>query len=173
MNYWGMLTQPLVKIFIATPKRQIVPREMIGKIIFVTVKEKSIWGIKEEWIISKEKIRISNIEKTIIDCLTFPQYCGGITEIAKGIWMAKDKLDYKTLLNYANRRNKNVVAKRLGYLLELLNIGDSNIMLKLKRYVKDSYDLFDPTLSIKKINKNSWRLIDNIGQKQIKNIIRF
>jgi predicted transcriptional regulator of viral defense system len=46
-------------------------------------------------------------------------------------------------------------------------------MLKLKRYVKDSYDLFDPTLSIKKINKNSWRLIDNIGQKQIKNIIRF
>ena len=173
MNYWGMLTQPLVKIFIATPKRQIVHREMIGKIIFVTVKEKSIWGIKEEWIISKEKIRISNIEKTIIDCLTFPQYCGGITEIAKGIWIVKDKIDYKTLINYVNKQNKNVVAKRLGYLLELLNIGDSNIMLKLKRYVKDSYDLFDPTLSIKKINKNSWRLIDNIGQKQIKNIIRF
>jgi predicted transcriptional regulator of viral defense system len=194
MNYWGMLTQPLINIFIATSKRQIVPREMIGKMIFVTVKEKSIWGIKEEWINSKEKIRISNIEKTIIDCLTFPQYCGGITEIAKGIWIAKDKLDYKILLNYVNRNNKNVakdkldykillnyvnrnnknvVAKRLGYLLELLNIGDSNIVLELKKYVKDRYDLFDPTLSIKRINKNSWRLIDNVGQKQIKNIIRF
>ncbi|MCK4308814.1 MAG: hypothetical protein KAW42_02435, partial [Candidatus Atribacteria bacterium] len=65
------------------------------------------------------------------------------------------------------------VAKRLGYLLELLNIGDSNIILELKKYVKDRYDLFDPTLSIKRINKNSWRLIDNVGQKQIKNIIRF
>lgn len=173
MNYWGMLTQPLIKIFITTPKRQIVPREMIGRMIFITVKENSIWGIKEEWINSKEKIRISDIEKTIIDCLTYPQYCGGITEIAKGIWMAKDKLDYKTLLNYANRYNKNVVAKRLGYLLELLNIGDSNIILELKKYVKDRYDLFDPTLSIKRINKNSWRLIDNVGQKQIKNIIRF
>jgi len=146
---------------------------MIGKMIFVTVKEKSIWGIKEEWINSKEKIRISNIEKTIIDCLTFPQYCGGITEIAKGIWIVKDKLDYKTLINYVNRQNKNVVAKRLGYLLELLNIGDSNIILELKKYVKDRYDIFDPTLSIKRINKNSWCLIDNVGQKQIKNIIRF
>ncbi len=103
MNYWGMLTQPLIKIFIATPKRQNVPREMIGRMIFITVKENSIWGIKEVWIDNKEKIRISNIEKTIIDCLTYPQYCGGITEIAKGIWLAKDKPDYKTLLNYADK----------------------------------------------------------------------
>jgi len=73
---------------------------MIGKMIFVTVKEKSIWGIKEEWINNKEKIRISNIEKTIIDCLTYPQYCGGITEISKGIWIVKDKIDYKILANY-------------------------------------------------------------------------
>jgi len=77
------------------------------------------------------------------------------------------------LLNYVNRQNKNVVAKRLGYLLELLNIGDSNVILELRKYVKDRYDLFDPTLSIKRINRNSWRLIDNVGQKQIKNIIRF
>ena len=173
MNYWGMLTQPLIKMFVATPKRQIVPREIIGRMIFVIVKEKSIWGIKEEWINSKEKIRISNIEKTIIDCLTYPQYCGGITEIAKGIWIVKDKIDYKILVNFVNRQNKNVVAKRLGYLLELLNIGGLNIILELKKYVKDRYDLFDPTLSIKKINKNSWHLIDNVGQKQIKNIIRF
>ena len=173
MNYWGMLTQPLIKIFIATPKRQIIPREMIGKMIFVAVKEKYIWGIKEEWINNKEKIRISNIEKTIIDCLTYPQYCGGITEIAKGIWIVKDKIDYKILVNFVNRQNKNVVAKRLGYLLELLNIGGLNIILELKKYLKDRYDLFDPTLSIKRMNKNSWRLIDNVGQKQIKDIIRF
>jgi len=173
MNYWGMVTQPLIKIFIATPKRQVVPREMKEKMIFITVKENSIWGIKEEWIERKEKIRISDIEKTILDCLTFPQYCGGITEIAKGIWIVKDKLDQKKLLNYVNIFNKNVVAKRLGYLLELLNIGNSNIRLELKKYVKDRYDLFDTTLSVRRVNKNSWRLIDNVGQKQIKNIIRF
>lgn len=173
MNYWGMLTHPLINIFIATPKRQIIPQEMIERMIFITVKEKSIWGIKEVWINNKEKIRISNIEKTIIDCLTYPQYCGGITEIAKGIWIVKDKIDYKILINYVNRQNKNVVAKRLGCLLEILNISDKDIILELKKFVKDRYDLFDPTLSLKRINKNGWRLIDNVGQKQIKNVIRF
>jgi predicted transcriptional regulator of viral defense system len=173
MNYWGMLTQPLLKIFIATPKRQVVPKEMKGKMIIITVKENSIWGIKEEWIERKEKIRISDIEKTIIDCLTFPQHCGGITEIAKGIWIMKEKIDQKKLLSYVKRQKKNVVAKRLGYLLEILNIGDSDSYFELKKYVKDRYDLFDPTLSFKRINKNNWRLIDNVGQKQIKDTIRF
>jgi len=173
MNYWGMLTQPLLKIFVATPKRQVVPKEMKGKMIIITVKENSIWGIKEEWIERKQKIRISDIEKTIIDCLTFPQHCGGITEIVKGIWIVNKKIDQKKLLSYIKRQEKKVVAKRLGYLLELLNIGDSDIILELKKYVKDRYDLLDPTLSFKRINKNNWRLIDNVGQKQIKDMIRF
>ena len=173
MNYWGMLTQPLLKIFVATPKRQVVPKEMKGKMIIITVKENSIWGIKEEWIERKQKIRISDIEKTIIDCLTFPQHCGGISEIAKGIWIVNKKIDQKKLLSYIKRQEKKVVAKRLGYLLELLNIGDSDIILELKKYVKDRYDLLDPTLSFKRINKNNWRLVDNVGQKQIRDTIRF
>jgi predicted transcriptional regulator of viral defense system len=168
-----MLTQPLIKIFVATPKRQVVPREMKGKMIFVTVKKDSIWGIKAEWVERKEKIRISDIEKTIIDCLTFPQYCGGITEIAKGIWIVKEKIDQKKLLSYVKRQEKNVVAKRLGYLLEILNIGDSDLYLELKKYLKDRYDLLDPNLSFKRINKNHWRLIDNFGQQQIKDLVRF
>jgi len=173
MNYWRMLTQPLLKIFIATPKRQVVPREMKDKMIFITVRENTIWGIKEEWIERKEKIRITDIEKTIIDCLTFPQHCGGITEIAMGIWIVKEKIDQKKLLSYVKKQNKNVVAKRLGYLLEILNIGDSNIYFELKKYIKDRYDFLDPTLSFKRVNKNNWRLIDNVGQKQIKDIVRF
>ena len=173
MNYWGMLTQPLLKIFVATPKRQVVPREMKGKMIFVTVKENSIWGIKEEWIERKEKIRISDIEKTMIDCLTFPQHCGGITEIAKGIWIVKEKINQKKLLSYVKKQDRNVVAKRLGYLLEILDIDDSDMYFELQKYVKDRYDLLDPTLSFKRINKNSWRLVDNVGQKQIKDLVRF
>ena len=105
MNYWGMLTQPLMKIFVATPKRQIVPREMKGKMIFVTVRENSIWAIIEEWIERKEKIIISDIEKTIIDCLILPHYCGGITEIAKGIWIIKEKINTMKLLDYI-KKNK-------------------------------------------------------------------
>jgi hypothetical protein len=43
-----MLTQPLLKIFVASPKRQTVPKQMKDILIFICIKEKFIWGIKEE-----------------------------------------------------------------------------------------------------------------------------
>jgi len=173
MHYWGMLTQPLLKIFLATPKRQIVPKEMKEKIIFVFIKEKLIWGVKEEWVTQNERVRFSDLEKTIVDALAHPEYCGGITEIAKGIWLTKDKIDYEKLKNYANRYNKNVVAKRLGYIIETLKIEQPSMLNQLRKYIKNRYDLFDPTLTKKNINKNDWRLIDNVGQKQILDLIVF
>jgi len=171
MHYWGMLTQPLIKIFIATSKRQTVPRELKDKLIFVFLKGKYIWGIGEEWVTKTEKIRISDLEKTIIDALAHPRYCGGITEIAKGIWIVKDKIDYGKLGDYIVKYNKNVVAKRLGYILDILKIKESTLISKLKKYVRNRYDLFDPTLPEKRVNKNDWRLIDNIGQEQILDLV--
>jgi predicted transcriptional regulator of viral defense system len=157
----------LLKIFLATPKRQVVPYEMRDKLVFVFVNEKSIWGIKEEWVTSNEKVRISDIEKTIIDALAHPEYCGGITEIAKGIWLVKEKIEYRKLQDYVKKYNKNVVAKRFGYILEIFDIKQPELINQLREYVKDRYDKFDPILSEKRIDKNEWRLIDNVGQEQI------
>jgi predicted transcriptional regulator of viral defense system len=172
MHYWGMLTQPLVKIFIATPKRQIVPYEMRDKLVLVFINEKSIWGIKEEWVSPNEKVRISDIEKTIVDALTHPEYCGGITEIAKGIWLVKDQIEYQKLEDYISKHNKNVVAKRLGYILEILDIKQPELLNQLREYAKNRYDKFDPNLSEKRMDKNKWRLIDNVGKEQILNLIK-
>ncbi|PIP67820.1 MAG: hypothetical protein COW92_04415 [Candidatus Omnitrophica bacterium CG22_combo_CG10-13_8_21_14_all_43_16] len=171
MHYWGMLTQPLIKIFTATPKRQIVPLEMRDKLTFIFVKGKSIWGIKEEWVTKTEKVRISDLERTIIDAVVHPQYCGGITEIAKGIWLAKERIDYERLKNYVDRYGKNVVAKRLGYILEILKIEQPALLGQCKKYIRKRYDLFDPTLPMEKIDKNNWHLIDNVGQKQILDLV--
>jgi len=35
MNHWGMVTQPLLRVFVATPKRQVVPRQLRDHLIFV------------------------------------------------------------------------------------------------------------------------------------------
>jgi len=172
MNHWGMLTQPLLKVYAATPKRQVIPRQLKGRLIFVYMKEKFIWGVKEEWITQTRKVRMSDPEKTILDGLLYPENCGGITEIAKGIWMVREKLDYNKLSEYVNKYNKNVIAKRLGYILGILEINSPVLISKLQEYVKDRYDLFDPAMPCGSKNKNSWRLIDNIGKQQILNIIK-
>ncbi len=173
MQYWGMLTQPLSKIFIVTSKRQVVPKQMKDNLIFVFMKEKSIWGIKEEWVTQSQKVRLSDLERTILDALIYPQHCGGITEIAKGIWITKDKINYSKLEEYIKKYNKNVVAKRLGYILEILEVNKPSLLLGLRPYVKDRYDLLDPTMPYENKNKNNWRLIDNIGKNQILNLIKY
>jgi len=172
MNHWGMVTQPLLRVFVATPKSQVVPRQLRDHLIFVYMKEKFIWGVKEEWTTQTRKVRMSDPEKTILDGLLYPENCGGITEIAKGIWIIREKLDYDKLGEYVKKYNKNVIAKRLGYILEILEINCPALILKLQKYIKDRYDLFDPAIPYGSKNKNSWRLMDNVDKEQILNIIK-
>jgi len=172
MQHWGMLTQPITKVIVATPKRQFISKKMKDKLVIIFVNKKSVWGIKEDWVTKTEKARFSDLEKTIIDCLSYPKHCGGITEIVKGIWIVRDKIDYIKLCDYVNKYNKNAVAKRLGYALEILEIDQPVVKNRLKKYIKDRYDLFDPTLPKQILNKNNWRLVDNVGQKTILNLIK-
>jgi predicted transcriptional regulator of viral defense system len=171
MKYWGMTTQPLVKIFIATTRRQVPPKGLKNKIFFVYVSKKHIWGAKNEWITKTECVNFSDIEKTIVDILAHPEYGGGITEIAKGIWLAKDKINTDRLLKYIEKYNKNAVAKRLAYIYEILDLASNNLLMNLKKHVKKRYDLFDPTIEKKKVDPNQWHLIDNVGKEQIRRII--
>jgi len=171
MKYWAMTTQPIVKMFVVTTKRQIPPKELAEKISFVYVSKKNIWGIKREWVTKTERVNLSDIEKTIVDILAHPEYGGGITEIAKGIWLIKDKIDSGRLLKYIGKYNKYVVAKRLAYIYEILGLADADIIKYLKRYIKKRYDLFDPTIEKRTIDQNQWHLIDNVGKEQIRKII--
>jgi predicted transcriptional regulator of viral defense system len=172
MRYWGMTTQPLLKIFVATPIRQVVPKALKQTVIFVFVDKSKIWGVTSAWVTKTEKANLSNIEKTIIDAVAHPEYCGGMTEVAKGIWLAKDRIDYKLLLSYVQKYGKNVVAKRIGYILELTEIGPSWLLDALKKYVRLRYDIFDPTMGKRAIKGNSWRLLDNVGAEQIRKILQ-
>ena len=87
-------------------------------------------------------------------------------------YLQKKKIEYRKLQDYVKRYSKNVVAKRLGYILEIFDIKQPELINQLREYVKDRYDKFDPVLSEKRIDKNKWRLIDNVGQEQILNLIR-
>lgn len=172
LQHWGMLTQPALKALIVSPRRQVVPRALKDKLIIVYSGRRTIWGIKEDWVNASEKVRFSDPEKTVIDCLAYPRHCGGLTEIAQGIWLARDRLDYAKLAEYIKRYASNAVAKRLGYILEILEIDQPALIKGLKSQVKGRYDLFDPTLSKRSVGRNDWRLIDNVGREAILKLIR-
>lgn len=171
LDLHDMLTQPLTRVYVSSPKRQIPPRPLKKTLTFIYVKKPNVWGVEELWVTDNEKVRVSDLERTILDCLWQPQYAGGITEIAKGLWLKQSKIDYSKLLKYALKYNKYVVTKRLGFILETLGLGEG-ILPDLKQRLNRRYDLLDPSLPAKATFKNSWYLAANIDPLEIKGLIK-
>jgi len=170
MNIHNMLTHPLIKVYITTPMQEYIKKRTVGNATFefIYMKKKFIWGIENKWVTRSEKVRVSNMERTVIDCLYHPKYSGGVLEVAKGIWTQRGKIDFIKLAKYALKFDKIVVIKRLGYLLETMSLVEDDLLGKLKDKINKKYYILDPLLDTDSTYKNSWKIIANIGPKEIK-----
>lgn len=169
MDFWGMTEQILYTVFVATPKRKKNRVLEFGnqRYEFVTLSTKKFFGFIEEKS-GKTKFNISSKEKTIVDGLTHPQYCGGIPEVAKAMWNVRKEIDWNQVLEMAQQVEVNVVLKRLGYLSDILQIENNiskSIIKKIKLY---PYQYLDPNTVKKKIeSSNDYGLIINRTKEEL------
>ena len=161
LNYYGLTEQIPATVFLQTTvRKKNQDIKVFGvKYQIVKIKEEKMFGIRKEWI-EETQITITDKEKTMIDCLDKPQYCGGIIEVAKAL--KNNKFDRKKLENYAQRIGNSGVLRRLGYLCELLNIKISLPKLNIRNYL-----LLDPTMPEKGTKNARWRLIINLDDKML------
>ena len=113
----------------------------------------------------------SDLEKTFIDCLFKPDYAGGIVEVARAIYTAKDKISFDVLLKYANEFESQAVKKRLGFLLETLDIN-SSIIEELQKRKTSSYVLLDTELPKNGKLISRWSIQQNLETATIKSAIQ-
>ncbi len=173
MDIHNMLTHPLIKVFITTPIQQYKKQRTVGNTTFefIYTNLSNIWGVKKVWVTNSEQVRVSDIERTIIDCLYRPKHCGGIMEIVNGLWMKKEEIDFDELLNYVIDFNRIVVIKRLGYVLESLGLQDTKYLSQLRTKINNKYYVLDPLLLTEVRYENSWKLIANISPEEMKKSI--
>jgi predicted transcriptional regulator of viral defense system len=164
----NLTTQPHLKEQIVVNK-QIKPSTLLVKGVpfqFIYHNEEHFLGNKKTWIDSYNKVQCSDLEKTFIDCLFKPQYAGGITEIAKAIHKSKDKIDYTKLLDYAKRFNSQAVIKRLGFLLELLEMKNP-VVDKLQKLRTNSFVSLEPSYPKEGKTIFRWAIQQNIDNDSI------
>lgn len=167
-----LITQPSLKEQIVVNKR-IKPsiKAVKGvKFQFVFHNEKHFFGYKKVWVDNFNKVFCSDLEKTIIDCLYKPDYAGGIVEIAKAIFIAKDKINFEKLQQYALQFGAQVVIKRLGYLLELLQI-ETPIIETLQKERSSSVALLDTEAPKNGKILTRWNIQQNIDIETVKSAI--
>ncbi len=123
LNYWGMTEQVPNVVFVATTQRKRDLDYGDTRFEFVTLAKKRFFGDVEEKA-ARGAFNMSSREKTIVDCMLYPKYCGGMDEAIKGIRNAREQMDFVKLLEFSKRLGVNVVTRRVCYALELLGLAE-------------------------------------------------
>jgi len=168
MQIHNLISQPSLKEQIVVAK-QIKPSSIRIKGVdfqFIYHSTKHFFGAKKIWADSFNKVWCSDLEKTIIDCLFKPNYAGGIVEVAKAIYIAKYKINYDKLLEYTEKFNSQAVTKRLGLILEILEL-DSECIEKLQQLKTASYVLLDTELPRTGKFISRWSIQQNLDTETI------
>jgi len=163
MQIHDLITQPSLKEQIVVAK-QIRPSTLKIKDVtfqFIYHNANHFFGAKKMWIDSFNKVMCSDLEKTFIDCLFRPHYAGGIVEISRAIYASKDRINYDKLFEYTLKFKSQAVIKRLGFLLEILEI-DSGISEKLRKVKSSSYVLLDTELPVSGKVVSRWSIQQNL-----------
>jgi predicted transcriptional regulator of viral defense system len=164
LDIHGLITQPSLVEQIVT-ENQIVPKYRVIKNVkfeFITLKENRFFGYEKTWIDDFNKIYCSDLEKTLIDCLYKPNSANGITEIIKAIYESRGKLNISKMSEYLKKFDAQVVYKRLGFLLQHLDLFQE-LRKEIQSKLTGSYTLLDPSLPKNGKHHSQWSIIDNTG----------
>lgn len=167
MELHRMVTQPQFTIFISCTKR--IPNQTLRgtQFRFVLLQTKDFFAIVKHWVTKQEHVEISDLERTIIDGLRHPELCGGISEVAKGLWMRRADIHVSKLLEYSARLNVGSVRRRLGYLLDLFEIATDEQLQSLRSSLTATYLPLDPSLPSEGPHIAKWRLQLNIPREEL------
>jgi len=169
MEIHNLITQPSLKEQIVV-SRQMKPSNILIKGItfqFIYHNRVHFFGERQMWINDFERVKCSDLEKTIVDCLFKPNYAGGIVEVAKAIYTSRERLNYSKLLDYSEKFRSQAVIKRLGFLLEVLGLGEE-IRQKLQSRKTASSVLLDTELPKSGKLISRWSIQQNLGIETIK-----
>jgi len=68
-------------------------------------------------------VRITTLEKTLIDGLAAPEWCGGLTNVLTAWMSAKDAVNLKSVIKLTDRQDVGILRQRVGYVLERLGFS--------------------------------------------------
>jgi predicted transcriptional regulator of viral defense system len=172
LHIHNLITQPSLNEQIVV-SQQIRPSTIKIKDVqfqFIYHNKNHFFGTKKVWIDSFHKVICSDLEKSIIDCLFKPDYAGGIVELARALYISKDKINFNKLFSYAEVFGSQAVIKRLGFLLDTLEI-ENGIIGSLQKLKTRSYVILDTELPKTGKMIDRWSIQQNIESETIKSAI--
>lgn len=176
LHHHGLSEQVPRKIFILTNTEASVPRVRttkrkgrnngypVGDMIyqFVQVKPERYFGVEKVWI-GETRVTITDPERTLLDGLSMPQYCGDFAEVLHAFDVRRDDLNVQRIVEYACKVDT-ATAKRLGWVLEFQGIDPVLLKPLLELNIK-GYRKLDSTGPRKGPCNSRWMVQENLPGK--------
>lgn len=165
LNFYGFTEQVPRTVFIASTKRK---KDVIFEgnyFKYVKISSHKFFGYQQEK--SGELFYLlAEPEKALIDSLDQPRYAGGMEEIFKCLYNARNEIQIEKLIEYAIIFNNKAVNSRLGYFFDKFGVN----MNKLSHFISNTYVKLDPQKKNSKVWDKKWHI--NVNMSLEKNWIQ-
>jgi predicted transcriptional regulator of viral defense system len=173
LHHHGLTEQAPRKVFVLTTTNASVPRMRgpkakrngqgfrVGDTTyqFVQVRPKRFFGMDKVWI-ADARVTITDPERTLLDGLSMPQYCGDFAEVLHAFEVRSSDLDLQRIIEYALKLDA-ATAKRLGWVLEHQGVDSENLEQLAALPIK-GYRTLDPTGPRKGPTNTRWMIQENL-----------
>lgn len=173
LHYHGLTEQIPRDVFVLTTTDAWIPRPKQGRAArsgsgflagntlyrFIQVKPDRFFGGGQRWI-GEVRVSITDLERTLLDGLSMPRYCGGFAEVLHAVQVGMDRLNIELISDYAVRLGV-TTAKRLGWVLESQGVPRSELAVLAELPVK-GYCKLDPTGPRKGSCNSRWMVQENL-----------
>lgn len=173
MHYHGMTDQMPARVFVLTTSESSVPRArddgdrqggagypVAGcRYQFIRVRPERFFGTEKIWL-DDARITVTDRERTLIDGLTMPQYCGDFAEVLSAFQRAVDTIDVHQIVSYGLRLDK-ATARRLGWVLSRAGVDGADLA-ELKEVEVTRYQPLDPSGPRKGPCDGEWMIQENL-----------
>lgn len=176
LHHHGLTEQAPRKVFVLTTTQASVPRRRGARAKhasdgfpvagtsyqFVQVKPERFFGTDKVWI-GEARVTITDPERTLLDGLAMPQYCGDFAEVLHAFKVRGTDLDLQRIIEYALKLDA-ATAKRLGWVLEQRGV-DLSKFERLAALPIKGYRKLDPTGPRKGPTNARWMIQENLPGK--------
>jgi predicted transcriptional regulator of viral defense system len=164
------------KVFVLTTAAASIPRRRdnkppkanggyrVGEAIyqFIQIRPERFFGAEKVWL-GDARVTITDAERTLLDGLSMPQYCGDFAEVLHAFDSRGRDLDTERIIDYALRLG-DAMAKRLGWVLEKQGVVPGRLK-RLAQVPIKGYRKLDPTGPPKGAINRDWMIQENLPGK--------
>lgn len=172
LSYHGLTDQVPALVYVLTTSESSVPRArgeasadgdgfVAGgtRYRFVQVIPQRFFGVRKVWV-ADARVAVTDLERSLLDGLARPGYCGDFGEVLSAFERAVGRLDVPAIIDQAMRLDQATV-KRLGWVLEQMGIEPEGLRPLLEVPIS-GYRKLDPSGPRKGPCNSRWMIRENL-----------